>query len=64
MINITDINHQLTEQDAELRAVLSAAADQVADPGLRAVASALAAGIAAMHERQGNAILLMLQSAT
>jgi len=64
MINIAEINRQLTEQDAELRAQLSSAAAQVADPGLRAAAMALAAGIAALHERQGNAILLMLQSVT
>ena len=64
MINIADINRHLIEQDTELRAELAATASQVGDPGLRSVAMVLAAGIAALHERQGNAILLMLQSAS
>lgn len=63
MIDITDVNRQLVEQDTALRAELTAAAAQVDDPGLRAVAMMLVAGIAALHERQGNAIVLSLQSA-
>jgi hypothetical protein len=63
MIDIADINRQLVEQDTALRAELAAAAALVGDPGLRAVATMLAAGIAALHERQGNGIVLALHSA-
>ena len=64
MISIAEVNRQLVEQDAGLRAELAATAAHVDDPSLRALSSILAAGIAALHERQGNAILLMLQSAS
>ncbi len=64
MINIADINRQLIEQDTAVRAELTAAAARVNGPDLRAVAEMLATGIAALHERTGNMILLMLRSAS
>jgi len=64
VISIANVNRQLVEQDTDLRAGLEALAAQVDDPSLRALAAILVTGIAALHERQGNAILLKLQSAS
>jgi hypothetical protein len=64
VIDIVDVNRQLVQQDVELRSKLAVSASSISDPSLRAVAMMLADGIAAVHERQGNGILLMLQSAS
>ncbi len=63
MIDVAEVNRRLVDQDATLRSSLEGAAAHVSDPDLRVIADLLAGGIAAMHERQGNAILLMLQAA-
>jgi hypothetical protein len=58
------VNRQLVQQDVELRSKLAASASSISDPSLRAVATMLADAMAAVHERQGSGILLMLQSAS
>jgi hypothetical protein len=65
MINIAAIDEQLAEQDRTLRDVLSGIAEQAPlDPSTRAIVDTLAAGLAAIHERQGNLITLMLRTNT
>jgi hypothetical protein len=65
MINITAINDELVEQDRSLRDLLADIAEQAPiDPSTRAVIDTLAAGLAAIHERQGNLITLMLRTNT
>ena len=65
MINITAINEELVEQDRALREMLADIADQSPlDPSTRAIVNTLAAGLAALHERQGNLITLMLRTNT
>ena len=63
MINVGDINRRIIDQNTALSSELTTAAAQVSDQDLRAVATMLAVGLAALHERQGDAILLMLRSA-
>ena len=63
MINVADINRRIIDQNTALYSELTTAATQVSDQDLRAVATMLAVGFAAMHERQGDAMLLMLRSA-
>jgi hypothetical protein len=65
MINITAINDELVEQDSALRDLFANIADQAPlDPSTRAIVDTLAAGLAAIHERQGNLITLMLRTNT
>ena len=65
MINITAINDELVEQDKALRNLLADVAEQTQlDPSTTAIADTLAAGLAAIHERQGNLITLMLRTNT
>lgn len=64
MINLEEVSRQLDEQDTALRVELATSAGHIGDPDLRAVAVVLAAGMQALHERQGSAILLMLRSAS
>ena len=65
MINITAINDELVEQDGALRGLFANIADQAPlDPSTRAIVDTLAAGLAAIHERQGNLITLMLRTNT
>jgi hypothetical protein len=65
MINIGAINAQLVDQDSALRDRL---AEISRNPSISAdtkvVLDLLAEGIAAVHERQGNMITLMLQTQT
>ena len=62
MIDVAEINRELVRQDEALRATLTALAAEVDDKRLRVIAELVAEGLAAIHERQGNLILLMLQS--
>lgn len=63
MIDITAVNNQLVGQDEALRATFARASSTVVDdPAMRALIEMLAAGLAAIHERQGNLITLMLQT--
>lgn len=65
MINITAINDELLEQDRALRNLLAHIAEQAPlDPSTTAIVNTLAAGLAAIHERQGNLITLMLRTNT
>ena len=62
MINIADLNNRLVQQDEELRATLATLASGIGDESLRAIAEIVAAGLTALHERQGNKILLSMQT--
>jgi hypothetical protein len=65
MINITAINDELVEQDRALRDLFADIAGQAPlDPSTRAIVDTLAAGLAAIHKRQGNLITLMLRTNT
>ena len=65
MINIAAINDELVEQDRALRDLLAHIAEQTPlDSSTTAIVNTLAAGLAAIHERQGNLITLMLQTNT
>lgn len=65
MIDIPAFNARLVAQDAELRSRLNAIADTVSpDDRTAALAQLLVEGLAAIHERQGNLITLMLQTNT
>ncbi len=63
MIDIAAINSTLVQQDSSLRERL---AELTEDPSVsastKALLAMLAEGLAAIHERQGNLIVLMLQS--
>lgn len=63
MLDIPAINAQLVQQDAALRAVFArAVATGGLDPAMRTLVEAIGEGLAAIHERQGNMITLMLQT--
>jgi hypothetical protein len=65
MINITAINDELGEQDRALRDVFADIAAQASlDPSTAAIVNTLAAGLAAIHERQGSLITLILRTNT
>ncbi len=64
MINVADITQRLMDENSALSFELTSAVSKVGDQDLRAVAALVATGLAALHERQGDAILLMLRSAT
>lgn len=63
MIDISGVNAKLVEQDEVLRAQFAEIARRVeADPATHALVEVLSEGLAALHERQGNLITLMLQT--
>ena len=63
MIDIADINRRLVEQDHELRARFAGIVSRLGeDPTAHAICELIAEGLAAIHERQGNLVTLMLQS--
>jgi len=63
MIDISAINDRLIEQDDALRTRMAALSAQAAvDPSTKVLLELLAEGLAAIHERQGNLITLMLQT--
>ena len=65
MINITEINNRLVQQDEVLRARLAEVAARIeGDSATSALIEVLSESLAAIHERQGNLILLMLQTNT
>ena len=65
MINIADLANRLAEQDLALREQLSGIAAEVPlDPATRVIVDTLAAGLSAIHERQGNLITLMVRTNT
>lgn len=63
MLDIPAINAQLVQQDTALRTVFArAAATEGLDTAMRSLVEAIGEGLAAIHERQGNMITLMLQT--
>ena len=64
MIDIVELNRRLVEQDEQLRATLAEQAGRLEDGSLRTIAELVAEGLAAIHERQGNMIVLMLQTSS
>jgi hypothetical protein len=63
MINIPDLNKRLIEQDEALRsrfADVAARADL--DPSMKALLELVGEGLAAIHERQGNMITLLIRT--
>lgn len=65
MIDIRALNETLAAQDEALRARFAEILKQEADSANPAAwIELLAEGLAAIHERQGNQIVLMLQSAS
>ncbi len=65
MINIAALNSQLVEQDEALRARFTQITSRVTDDdAMRALAELIGEGLAAIHERQGNMITLMLRTNT
>ena len=65
MINIPALNKQLIEQDEALRARFAeVAAGTDLDPGMKALLELVGDGLAAIHERQGNMITLLIRTGT
>lgn len=64
MISVADIARRLMDENTALSFELTSSVSKVGDQDLQAVATLVATGLAALHERQGDAILLMLRSAT
>ncbi len=65
MINIAEINNRLVQQDEALRTHLAEVAARVeGDSATSAIIEVLSESLAAIHERQGNLILLMLKTNT
>jgi hypothetical protein len=63
MINITDVNNRLAEQDQALRDTFSQIARRFdSDPNTQALIEVLGEGLAAIHERQGNLITILLRT--
>ncbi|MGK2954700.1 MAG: hypothetical protein ACSLFI_03385 [Solirubrobacterales bacterium] len=63
MINIPDLNKRLIEQDKALRARFDdVAAGMDLDPGMKALLEVVSEGLAAIHERQGNMITLLIRT--
>lgn len=62
MIDIAEVNARLVEQDEALRVCFAAITGGIGDASLRAIAGLVAEGLSAIHERQGNQILLSLQT--
>jgi hypothetical protein len=65
MIDIKAIQGQLTTQDEALRARFAEISSKaVLDPTTSALAELMGEGLAAIHERQGDLMMLMLQTST
>jgi hypothetical protein len=65
VIDITALATQLAEQDRALHERFSQIANAAPlDPASRAIIDTLAAGLAAINERQGNLITLMVRTNT
>lgn len=63
MIDIAALNAQLVAQDDALRAKLAAVIDTMSDDTTgQSLVQVVADGLAAIHERQGNMITLMLRT--
>lgn len=62
MIDIEVLNRRLVEQDAALRAAFTSMLDDASLDADARIARMLAEGLAAIHEHQGNQMVLMLQS--
>lgn len=61
MINIPALNSKLVAQDEALRARFAGLTESMSnDDAGRALVEVVAEGLAAIHERQGNLITLML----
>lgn len=62
MIDISAINNRLVKQDEALRARMAEISAQPSvDPSMKILIELLGEGLAAIHERQGNLITMMLQ---
>jgi hypothetical protein len=65
MIDITALTSGLAEQDRALREQLAGIAEAAPlDPASRAIVDTLAAGLAAINERQGDLITMMVRTNT
>ena len=65
MINITELTNRLSEQDSTLRERFARIADAAPlDPADRAIVDTLATGLAAINERQGDLITLIVRTST
>jgi len=63
MIDITEINNRLADQDQALRDKFSQIAGRLdSDPTTQALVELLSEGLAAIHERQGNLITMLLRT--
>lgn len=63
MIDIHALNSQLVAQDEALRARFASLTESMSnDDAGRALVEVVAEGLAAIHERQGNLITLMLRT--
>ena len=62
MIDISAINNRLVKQDEALRSRMAEISAQPSvDPSMKILIELLGEGLAAIHERQGNLITMMLQ---
>ncbi len=62
MIDISATNNRLVKQDEALRARMAEISAQPSvDPSMKILIELLGEGLAAIHERQGNLITMMLQ---
>ena len=64
MMNVAAVTRGLMDENTALSFEPITAATEVGDQDLRAVATLLGTGLAALHKRQGDRTLLMLRSAT
>ena len=65
MIDVAALNRQLVEQDDALRERFTQIIGSTsADPATRALMELVSAGLAAIHERQGNAITLLVRTSS
>ena len=63
MINIPALNKQLVEQNEALRSRFAdVAASTDLDPAMKALLELVGDGLAAIHERQGNMITLLIRT--
>ena len=63
MINVTEVNNRLAEQDQALRDTFAQIARLYdSEPTTQALIELLSEGLAAIHERQGNLITILLRT--
>lgn len=63
MIDVAALNRQLVEQDHALRERFAQIVEgSGADPAQQTLLELISEGLAAIHERQGNAITLMVRT--